>query len=290
MTTVVDGHLHVHRPGDPTADHELFPEGWGATVEDLAAAHDEHGVDGAVMVPVGSAPAHTEYATEAAAAYPGMSAVIGVYDASVDDAVGHYRDLLQDHDLQGLRVMTLDGDPGDDPQDLDIWPLLEEFADRGHCLWMYPLPGEYELVDAVAEALPDLKVVYNLLGYPQPGTLEAYVADEHGRPTLPTMEMPPERLETLTRSGRRPNTYVMFGGHFQYSDEGYPYHDMVDHSEALRDSFGPDHMFFITDWPWTAAVPGYDRLLDLIDVHLPDLDEGERADVMGGTVQRLLDF
>jgi predicted TIM-barrel fold metal-dependent hydrolase len=49
-------------------------------------------------------------------------------------------------------------------------------------------------------------------------------------------------------------------------------------------------MFFITDWPWTASVPGYDRLLDLVDVHLPDLDEDERADVMGGTVQRLLEF
>lgn len=290
MTEIIDGHVHVHKPGNPIADHELFPDGWGATIEELVEEQDEHGLDGAVLVPTSPDVENLEYATESAAKYPGRFAVIGVYDPSVDDNVAAYRETLEEYDVQGLRVSGLSDDPDADPADLDIWPLLEEFAERDHNLWMYPRPHEYELVDAVAEALPELNVVYNLLGYPQPGTLEEYVVDDHGRPTLPTMTMSDERRDVLLESGQRDNTFVMFGGHFQYTDESYPYHDLVDHSQALVESFGPSHTFFMTDWPWTWEEPGYGPLVELIDVHLPDLSETEREQIMSGTVKQLLDF
>jgi len=287
---MIDGHVHVHEPGNPIPDHELFGDGWGATIEELVAEQDEHGLDGAVLVPTTAHEANLAYAAESADRYPDRFAVVGVHDPSVEDQARAYRETLGEYDVQGLRCMGLGGEPGDEPQDLAMWPLLEEMADRGHNLWMYPQPDEYELVDAVAGALPDLNVVYNLLGYPQPAALEPYEVDEHGRPTLPTMGLGEGRREQLLESGERSNTYVMFGGHFQYSDERYPYRDMVEHSQALFDSFGPDGTFFMTDWPWTREVPGYADLLELIDVHLPDISGSERARILGGTVRELLEF
>lgn len=292
--TVIDAHVHLHAPGAPLPDHELFP-GFEAEIDELIDAHQKHDIDGAVFVPMNADLQNLEYAAEAADRYDGFSAVIGIYDDSADQPVNAYEELLTDIDqLRGLRVTGLNGDPDDDPRDLDIWPLLEEFADRGHCLWMYPQVGEYELVDRIAGALPDLPVIYNLLGFPHPGAIDHYVLDDEGLPRITRWDMPhdmpPEDRETLFQSGRRENTYLLWGTHWQYSDEPYPYRDLIDYSQSVVDAFGPEHTAFITDWPWMRDTPGYDQLLELIDVHLPDLSSQERAEIMGGTARRLFEF
>lgn len=292
--TVVDAHVHLHAPGAPLPDHELFP-GFEAEIGDLIADHEAHGVDGAVFVPMNADRENLEYASAAVERYEGPSSVIGIHDASVEDPAATYREHCAEFaGLRGLRVTGLDGEPDDDPRDLAVWPLLEEFADRGHCLWMYPQPGEYGLVDRIAADLPDLPVVYNLLGFPHPEAIDHYVLDDDGLPRITRWDMPGDMdaddREQLLESGRRENTYVLWGTHWQYSDEDYPYRDLVGHSQAVVDAFGPDHTAFMTDWPWMRGTPGYDRLLELVDVHLPDLSDAERAAVVGGTATRLFDF
>ena len=291
--SIIDAHVHVHHPEAPLPDHELFP-GFEARTEDLVADLDDHGIDGAVLVPMNADRQNVSYASKAVTRYPGRFAAIGIYEPTVDDPVEQYRDLLNEYPLQGLRVSSLDASQGDDPRELEIWPLLETFADLGHCLWMYPQIDQYDVVDAIAAELPDLKVVYNLLGYPHPGGLEHYTRDEDGLPRITRWDMPDDmpdaQLDQLRASGQRPNTYVLFGTHWQYSRESYPYRDLIDHSQAICDAFGPDQMAFITDWPWMREVPGYDRLLELVDIHLPELSTDERAEIMGGTARRLLQF
>lgn len=291
--TVIDAHLHVHDPDASLGDHELF-EGFEAPYEDLIEDHEQEGVDGAVIIPMDANPVNLEYSSRADEQYPGESAIIGVYDDSVDDPAAWYRNILEDHDVQGLRVTSLNAEPDDSPRDLDIWPLLEEFADREHCLWMYPQVGEYGLVDEIAAELPDLKVVYNLLGCPHPGSIEYYEVDDRGLPRINRWnmpeEMPEESLDQLVASAERQNTYVLFGCHWQYSTEDFPYRDLVSHSQTIYEAFGAEHMAFITDWPWMRDYLGYDRLLELIDVHLPELSEDERTELTSGTIRRILDL
>ena len=45
-----------------------------------------------------------------------------------------------------------------------------------------------------------------------------------------------------------------------------------------------------TDSPWILEEPGYENLTRVIDTQLPDLNEKDRALIMGGTAQaRLFD-
>lgn len=292
--TVIDAHVHLHDPGAPLSNHELFA-GFEAEIEDLIADHEAHCVDGAVFVPMNAARENLAYASAAVERYDGASAVIGIYDGSVDNPAEAYRNLCSEFEhLRGLRFTGLNGMSDDDIRDLDSWPLLEEFADRGHCLWMYPQLGQYGLVDRIAEELPDLPVVYNLLGFPHPASIDHYVLDDDGLPRISRWDMPDDMpnddLEQLLESGRKENTYILWGTHWQYSNESYPYLDLADHSQAVVDAFGPDHTAFITDWPWMRGTPGYDRLLELVDVHLPDVSDAARAEIMGGTATRLFDF
>lgn len=292
--TVIDAHLHVHKPGEPLPDHELF-EGYEAKIEDLIADHEAHGIEGAVLVPMNADDANLEYAVNAVDRYPGDAAVIGIYDDSVDDPAAHYRELLAEYDhVRGLRVSAPDVDPDADPRETDLWPLLEEFDDRDHCLWIYPTVEQYELVDRIAAELPELKVVYNLLGFPHPGGLEHFHLDENGLPRNTNYLMPgdfPEAArEQLLESGERDNTYVLWGTHWQYTDESYPYDGLAEHGRDLYEAFGADHMAFIADWPWMRDEPGYDNLLEMVDDHLPGLSAAEREDITGGTARRLLEF
>lgn len=292
--TIVDAHLHVHKPGEPLPDHELF-EGYEAPAEDLIEDHQQHGIEGAVLVPMNANEANLEYADNAVEHYPGDAAVIGVYDGSVEDPADHYRGLCEEYDhLRGLRVSAPDVDPDANPRETDLWPLLETFDDRDHCLWIYPAVDQYGLVDRIAAELPELNVVYNLLGFPHPGGLEHFHLDDDGLPRntnyLMPEDFPEDAREQLLESGERANTYVLWGTHWQYTDETYPYSGLADHGQDLYDSFGADHMAFIADWPWMQDVPGYNDLLEMVDDHLPELSDEERADVMGGTARRLFDW
>ena len=288
---IIDGHVHVHRSGNPLPDHPLFEDrGWDATVEDLITVTEAHGVDGAVLVPVTPAEENLQYAVESADAHPGRFAVVGVHEHDNPQAVDNYIRWADEHGVQGVRCFELGGRDGDAVDSIGAYPLLRALAERGHNLWLYCKADAYKLSAAVADEFPDLNIVYNLLGLPWPGGVGGVVMDEHGRPTLPTSTVPSPHLDDLKAAGQRDNTYVMYGGHFQYSKEPHPHLDLKEHVGELYSAFGADHMLWITDWPWTDQVPGYAPLVSDIDLHLPQLSEQERAMVMGGTAERILRF
>ena len=63
----------------------------------------------------------------------------------------------------------------------------------------------------------------------------------------------------------------------------YPYEDMKPMVEQIYRAYGGGRMMWGSDFPWIAEVPGYKKLTELIDFHLPDLTEDERSMIMGGT-------
>jgi predicted TIM-barrel fold metal-dependent hydrolase len=87
-----------------------------------------------------------------------------------------------------------------------------------------------------------------------------------------------------------PNVCVKLSGQYAFSKEPFPYADLAGwHSPLLR-AFGADRLMWATDSPWILEEPGYDNLTRVIDTQLPDLNEKDRALIMGGTAQaRLFD-
>jgi L-fuconolactonase len=280
--SVADGHLHVFRAVSeryPREVHALFPADLEASVEGLLERMHEAGVDRAVLVPLSP---HDEYLRECLARYPATFAGVGVHDPTSADPAGDARRRHEDVGLQGLRVHHL-GDPAvSDAEQLEAWPLLDAMAELDLVLWFYPPPEQLPVLPLVLDALPALRVMLNHLGFCPRG----YEMDEHGRPRIRT-ELPPATLPSVLELARYPTVHVMFSGHYAFSQEAYPYADLRPVSERAYRAFGAARLMWASDYPWIAKEPGYPRMLELVEQQLPRLSPTERAEILGGTAERL---
>jgi L-fuconolactonase len=83
---------------------------------------------------------------------------------------------------------------------------------------------------------------------------------------------------------------VLFSGHYAFSADRYPYHDLQDVVDRIYNAFGADRMMVASDWPWIREEPGYEETLSVIDHLLPEITSRERDMIRGGTAMSLFDF
>jgi L-fuconolactonase len=282
---VVDGHLHVFlRRSEqyPRDVHELYPPERQAPIEWLLAVMEAAGVDKAVLVPLSP---HDHYLGECLRRFPGRFAGIGVHDPAALDPASDLHRRVEQTGIQGLRVHHL-GDPNAaSPEALETFPLLAALADAGLKLWFYAPAEQLELLAGVLEALPNLQVVLNHLGFCPRG----YQVDQHGRPRIPS-ELPPPTLPTVVGLARFPNVYVMLSGQYAFSREPYPYRDLEPVVSAVYRAYGADRLLWASDFPWIVKEPGYAEQLALVDQFLPGIAPSERAAILGATMLKLLHF
>ena len=113
------------------------------------------------------------------------------------------------------------------------------------------------------------------------------MGQELGRPQLREQTLPPPTLPAVLELAAFPHVYVMASGLYGWSRDPYPYLDLTGVVQALYESFGAQRLFWASDFPWILGQPGYSALLDVLDVHLPQLTASERADLLGGTAARI---
>jgi predicted TIM-barrel fold metal-dependent hydrolase len=285
MATIVDAHLHVFIPPSdryPRDVEELYPAEMEAPVEWLLEVMDGAGVDRAVLVPLSS---HDEYLRACLERFPGRFAGIGVHDPASADPVAALRRRVEETGIQGLRVHHL-GDPAAPAVEaLETFPLLAGLADEGLKLWFYAAPDQLGLLPAVLDALPDLQVVLNHLGFCPQG----YRIDQYGRPHI-DVELPPPTLSAVLGLARFANVHVMLSGQYAFSREPWPYRDLEPVVAAVYRAYGAERLLWASDFPWIVREPGYDRQLALVDELLPGITPAERAAILGESALRLLRF
>jgi L-fuconolactonase len=277
----VDGHLHVFlsQREDPGREvSELAPAEREAPVELLLETMAVHGVDGAVLVPLGPELAYVARCLEES---PDRFVGVCVADESLhaDPPRG-----LRERAAAGFLGVRTDrlGEPGRPLRDSPVYPTLAAIAAEGLVLWHYGPPDQLPLVREAVELLPDLTVCLNHLGF----CPERMDVDEHGRPRLRT-SLPPATLPLVVELARFPRVHVMLSGLYGWSTEPYPYRDLTGVVQALYESYGAARLFWASDFPWILEEPGYGALLELPDHQLPNLTDAERTDVFGGTVTRI---
>jgi predicted TIM-barrel fold metal-dependent hydrolase len=86
---------------------------------------------------------------------------------------------------------------------------------------------------------------------------------------------------------RFPNVYIKVSGEYAFSKVPWPYEDMRPMVEQIYQAYGPGRMMWCSDSPWILKEPGYQRLVDLIDEHLPSISEDEKDQIMGGTALKI---
>jgi L-fuconolactonase len=278
---IIDGHLHLFRklsPEYPRAVHDLFPPEREALAEEYLGVMAANGVDRAVVVPLSP---DDEYLVEILREHPRSFMGVGVHADRTPVAEGRQRRLV-DAGIQGLRLSWL-GEPGTRrAEDLALFPTLRWMAERSHKVWFYAAPEQLPLLDLVATALPDLPIVMNHLGF----CPTSFRLLPNGLPHIDT-ELPAPTLPAVLELARHPNIHVMLSGQYGFSQQPYPFDDTISTVRALVDTFGPSRMFWASDHPWILREPGYDRLLELPSLQLPDISADDLALIMGGTAARL---
>jgi predicted TIM-barrel fold metal-dependent hydrolase len=281
---VVDSHVHAFASVSerfPRDVHELYPPELEATAERLLGEMESAGVDRAVLVPVSY---HDDYLADCLRRFPDRFAGIGLQPPGEPSAEA-YRARRDALGLQGIRLFDL-GDPATtDIERLPCFPLLAEFARAGDKLWFYGDGAQMELLERVLFALPELTVVLNHLGY-WPSALSV---DEHGRPRF-SRPYSADNLAAAVRLARFPRTHVLFSGLYAFTRRPWPYNDLRPVTTALLEAFGPGRLLLATDFPWTAAEPGYLETVQTLDAQFPDLPAAERSLIRGATAADLFGF
>jgi L-fuconolactonase len=288
--TTVDAHLHLFKALSDDYPRAVFegmtPPEREETAERLLAAMDQAGVDKAVVVALSE---QDRYLGEVLEAYPERFVGVAVHDFGVPDHVESLRRRVETMGIQGLRLYGLDAEPGSTPESIAVFPMLETMQELGIKGWFYGPPDQVEILDGCLELLPDLKIVFNHLGFLPDMEAELRI-DEYGRPRF-SIDLPPQGLTLVEDIARRhASVHVHFSGHYAFSGVDYPYDDLQEVADRVYRAFGADRILMASDWPWIRENPGYAETLSLVDDLLPGITSDERGMIRGGTAMSLFDF
>ena len=278
--TRIDAHLHVWvqqpetYPWQPTLGNN--PPASDAPVELLLETMKTYGIDKAVLVQPSTYGWTNGYLVDCLKRYPVKLAGVCLVDPDDEAAPQQLRTLVREHGIRGLRLNFVDIRAGrsiEAPAEGRIWPVAAELG-IPVCLQLW------------ARHLPELRRVVER--HPQ----TTFVIDHMGH-VGKVGKMPaagPEREQAeadLLALADYPNVYVKICDLPSNSYQDYPYPDMLRVARDLVSRFGARRLLWGSNFPGTLRRPGYDKVIDLVTEHLDGVSPEDKAEIMGGTAERL---
>ena len=272
----IDAQVHAYErdhPGRPWAAVLVGPP--AVTGDDMVAAMDAVGVDAALLVsPFTMYRYDASYAIEVHAAHPGRFGLIRPVDPADPAVAETIADWAALDGAVAIRIMLADG-VSDDPGDPGIHRVLDAAA--RHALPVNLLcKGRLEQVAGLAAAKPDTSIVVDHLGLHQP-----FVPPP-----------PPEPFADLPRPldlAAYENVTVKVRGACTLSHKPFPYDDIWQPLGRVFDAFGFDRCMWGTDWTRAVNLLTYEQGVEPFR-RTGRISDGDRAALMGGTLQRVYDW
>ena len=269
----IDSQVHAYErdhPGRPWAGTLAGPP--EVTGDDMVAAMDAAGVDGALLVsPYSMYRFDASYAVEVHARHPdrfGLVKPVDPTDPAVEEVIAEWagRD-----GTVAVRIMMAHG-VSIDPGHPGVGRILA--AASRHSLPVNLLCwGILDAAGALARSHPDTVLVIDHLGLRQPF--------EPPTPPEPFADLP--RLLALAECE---NVMVKISGACTLSREPFPYPDIWDPLRWIFDAFGLDRCMWGTDWTRAINLLTYEEGVEPFR-RTDRLTEGERTALMGGTLERV---
>ena len=292
----IDAHVHVFTKASSEFPREVsdqLPAEREEPVEKLLDTMAANGVSQAVLVQIGGEQLeHHAYLQHCLKCHPGRFLGIGLIPREELRPQDHMDRLAVDGEgVIGFRLSALGG-PADplatmDVREFSTYPIWRHAAEKDYVLWLYPRAGDSHVVAFLIDAFPQVRVVFNhLMVFPGEDSVSI---DEKGRPRIETSVPPLTRYSSM-RLHQYENLCIHLSGQYAFSKGDYPYRDTAGWHDSLLRYFGAQRLMWASDYPWICQEPGYGRLVHLLDELMPELDEKERAAVMGGTAARFLRF
>lgn len=269
----IDVQVHVYErnhPGRPWAAVLHGPA--EVTGDQMIAAMDEVGVDGAIMVsPYTQYRYDASYALDVRNKHPGRFAVVKPVDPTdprVADTITAWKTTPG---AVGIRIMMAAG-PLVAPEDPGVNRVLEAAA--RHSLPVNVLSwGRLQQIAPLAARHPNTRIVIDHLGLVQPF--------EPPKPAEPWAELP-----TLLALAAHANVVVKISGAGTLSQRAFPYEDIWDPLRRIIDAFGIDRCMWGTDWTRAVEFLTYKEGVEAFRV-TDCLSDSERNTLMGGTLQQV---
>jgi L-fuconolactonase len=275
IMATIDAQVHTYERNHPGRPWVGFLHGPAeVTGDDMVAAMDEVGVDGALLVsPFAMYRYDASYALKVYAAHPGRFGLIKPVDPTDPGVADTIADWAATKGTVAIRIMMRDGVSAD-AADPDLNRVLAAAA--RHSLPVNLLCwGRLEQAGQLAARNPETQLVIDHLGLQQPF--------EPPAPAAPFANLP--GLLALAHD----NIAVKISGACTLSREPFPYADIWDPLGRIFDAFGFDRCMWGTDWTRAVGLLTYRQGVEAFRV-TDRLSDTDRAALMGGTIARVYNW
>jgi L-fuconolactonase len=270
----IDAQVHAYErnyPGRPWVGVLRGPS--EVTGDDMVAAMDTVGVDGALLVsPFSMYRYDASYALVVHAAHPGRFGLIKPVDPTDPGVAESIADWAATNGTVGVRLMLNRDGVSTDAADPGLNRVLAAAA--RHALPVNLMcTGRLEQAGLLATRNPETSLVIDHLGLPQP--------HEPPAPPQPFVDLP--KLLALAAHG---NITVKISGACTLSHEPFPYNDLWNPLARIFDAFGFDRCMWGTDWTRAVALLTYQQGVEAFRV-TDRLSDSDKAALMGETLRRV---
>ena len=272
QTTTIDSQVHAYERNSPERPWSGTLKGPDeVTGDDMVAAMDAVGVDGALLVsPFSMYRYDASYALEVYAKHPGRFGLIRPFDPQSKTVAAEFAEWAGTPGVVGARIMlTAQPFEADDP---GLNGILAAGAEAGipvnvMCSGKLPLLGE------LARRNPDTQIVVDHVGLVQPF--------EPPAPPEPFAD-----LANVVSLAAFDNVAIKISGACTLSHQPFPYQDIWESLGKVFDAFGFDRCLWGTDWTRAVELLNYEQGVEAFRV-TDQLSDAERSALMGGSLAKI---
>ena len=273
-TPTIDSQVHAYErdhPGRPWA--RPLPGPAEVTGDDMVAAMDAVGVDGALLVsPWTMYRFDASYVLEVQAKHPGRFGLIKPFDPRVAAVSDEIAEWATRPGVVGARIMLMGDPPADDP---GLHRILAAGARHG-------LPvnvlcwGKLPLLAELARRNPNTQIVVDHVGLHQPF--------EPPAPPDPFAD-----LGQVIALAAHDNVAIKISGACTLSHQPFPYADIWEPLGRIFDAYGFARCLWGTDWTRAVGLLSYEQGVEAFRV-TDQLSDAERTALMGGSLARIYNW
>jgi predicted TIM-barrel fold metal-dependent hydrolase len=271
---IIDAQVHAYERDRPERPwHGVLAGPPEVTGDQMVAAMDEAGVDGAILIsPLTMYRYDASYALQVYEKHADRLCLIKPVDPSDPAVADIVADWKKTPGTVGVRMLLARGGLAADPADPGLNLVLRTAARLSFPVNLH-IAGRLDQGIELIRRNPDTQIVVDHLGLVQP------IGE-------PKFAEPWKDLEKVLTVARFPNVAMKITGACTLSLKPYPYDDIWDPVCRMIDAFGIDRCMWGTDW--TRAV---DHLTFKEGVtpflETQRISDSDRTKLMGGTLTRL---
>ncbi len=268
----IDCQVHCYernRPDRPWRGHLEGPE--EVTGDDMAAAMEAVGVDGAILIsPFSLYHYDASYALSVYAQHPDKFGLVRPFDPDSETIDADIDEWTSTPGVVGARVMlAAQSYEADHPGLNRIFAACARVGVPVNVM----AAGKLPLLRELARRNPDAQVVIDHVGLAQP-----FVPPP---PAEPFADLP-----NVLAAAELDNVVIKISGACTLSHEPFPYPDIWEPLDRVFDAFGLDRCLWGTDWTRAVRLLNYEQGVEAFRV-TDRLSDSDRATLMGGTLTRV---